>query len=92
MIRIKSDPAKRPVTESGYGKSLAADILEGQRKHKKALGKLVKSAPKKRVTKPRKPANIVTPPAPVSGAGRPKVHATPADRQRAYRERQKVKA
>ena len=50
-------------------------------------GKPVTKSPKRAVTKSAKKA-----PVPASGAGRPKVHATSADRQRAYRERKKRKA
>lgn len=66
---------------------------------RKAMGsriaqKPIRPAPTVKKSKPRvtKSRNIVTPPAPVPSAGRPKVHATAADRQKAYRERQKVKA
>lgn len=104
MIRIK-EPA---VTKRGNRKknwlpytftSTVTPALYGEKSPAK---KIARAVTKSRKIKPRntpekggdrRTGKVKAPsPAPGSSAGRPKVHATAADRQRAYRERQKVKA
>lgn len=102
MIRIKGggEPIARTTLMARMvaGKrngaiSMPREKMPALKDHKPRVTKRAKRS----VTKPRK-RNIVTtpkrkapspPPAQEAKVGRPKTHATAADRQRAYRERQK---
>lgn len=101
MIRVKEPTAndrRVGVTHAPYAftRKVIPEVLYGNGDApKKTVTKSPARAKKRAKNKPQKGGVLqqgqekAPVPAPATGAGRPKLHATAADRQRAYRKRQK---
>lgn len=102
MIRIKPEPKKTKTTRThapyAFTRKVIPEVMYRDSAPKKSVTKSISRAKLKPRNKPQKGGDLphgqekAPVPPPATEAGRPKVYATSADRQRAYRERKKGKA